>query len=517
MSEYVVAIDFGTQSVRAIAFDSCGAQLAAAATPLAPYSEPKSGWVEQEPDYFWRALCQTTQELMQQPGVSATKMKAIALTTQRATVINLDEKGQPLRPAMIWMDQRVSETLPPMPWYWSAAFALSGQRETVRYLRRQCEINWISEHQPEIWRKTAHYLFLSGYLNFRLTGDYVDSAANQVGYVPFDFKAQRWAGKTSWKWHAVNARAETLPDLVPVGQPLGTLSPEAASETGLPAGTTLIASAGDKACEVLGSGCLEPDVACLSFGTQATVSTMSPRYIEPIRMLPAFPAPLPGHYCTEVTVVRGFWMVTWFKEQFAALESLTARDSGRQPEALLDEMIRDIEPGSKGLILQPFWGGGIRYPGLSAKGAVIGFGGVHTKAHLYRAILEGLAYALRDGRERIEKRSGVPVRSLRISGGGSQSDVAMQIAADVFGLPAERPASSETSAIGAAINAAVASGLHSDYPSAVAAMTRMGQRFEPDPRAREIYDRLYRQVYCKMYGQLESMYRDIREITGYPT
>ena len=216
-------------------------------------------------------------------------------------------------------------------------------------------------------------------------------------------------------------------------------------------------------------------------------------------------------------MVRGFWMVTWFKEQFAALEALTARESGRPPEALLDEMIREIEPGSKGLTLQPFWGGGIRYPGLSAKGAVIGFGGVHTKAHLYRAILEGLAYALRDGRERIEKRSRVPVTALKISGGGSQSEVAMQIAADVFGLPAERPSTSETSALGAAINAAVAGGLHTDYSSAVAAMTGVGKRFEPDPEASAIYDHLYRKVYRKLYGRLESLYRDIRNITGYPS
>ena len=516
MSDCVLAIDFGTQSVRAIVYDASGAVVAKAANPMAPYLEPQAGWVEQDPDYFWQILCETTAELRQQAGFSVDSIKALALTTQRGTVINLDRSGRPLRPAMVWMDQRICESLPPMPWYWSVAFALSGQAETLRYLRRQCEINWIAQHQPEIWQQTAHYLFLSGYLNYRLTGEYRDSAANQVGYVPFDFKAKRWAGARHWKWHAVKAAAETLPDLVPAGESLGVISELAATQTGLRAGTPVIASAGDKACEVLGSGCLKPDTACLSFGTQATISTMSSRYIEPIRMLPAFPAPLPGHYCTEVTVVRGFWMVTWFKAQFAALETLAAQHSGRPTEALLDELIVDIEPGSKGLILQPFWGGGMVYPGLSAKGAVIGFGGVHTKAHLYRAILEGLAYALRDGRERIEKRSGVPITALRICGGGSQSDVAMQITADVFALPAERPASSETSALGAAINAAVASGLHADYSSAVAAMTGVGQRFEPNPEASEIYDQLYRKVYRKLYGRLESLYREIREITGYP-
>ena len=294
MSDCVLSIDFGTQSVRAIVYDAQGNVVANASNPMGAYLEPGAGRVEQDPGYFWRILCQTTQELKQQAGFSIDRIKSIALTTQRGTVINLDRAAQPLRPAIVWMDQRVNDSLPPMPWYWSVAFALSGQSETLRYLRQRCEINWIAEHQPEIWRQTAHYLFLSGYLNYCLTGEMRDSAANQVGYVPFDFKAQCWAGARSWKWHAVNVPARMLPDLVPVGEQLGTISDTAARQTGLPAGTAVIASAGDKACEVLGSGCLEPSTACLSFGTQATVSTMSPRYIEPIRMLPAFPGALAG-------------------------------------------------------------------------------------------------------------------------------------------------------------------------------------------------------------------------------
>jgi len=169
-----------------------------------------------------------------------------------------------------------------------------------------------------------------------------------------------------------------------------------------------------------------------------------------------------------------------------------------------------------GLMLQPYWSPGIREPGLEAKGSIIGFGDVHTRAHLYRAILEGLAYALREGKEKIEKRSGTRITRLRVSGGGSQSDAAMQLTADIFGLPAERPHVYETSGLGAAIDCAVGLGLHPDFETAIQAMTRVGQVFEPNPEAHAVYQRLYREVYQRMYARLQPLYRSIREITGYP-
>lgn len=167
-------------------------------------------------------------------------------------------------------------------------------------------------------------------------------------------------------------------------------------------------------------------------------------------------------------------------------------------------------------MLQPYWTPGIRGPGREAKGAIVGFGDVHTRAHVYRAILEGLAYALREGKERIEKRSSVRITELRVSGGGSQSDAAMQLTADIFGLPTARPHVYETSGLGAAIDAAVGLQLYPDFATAVKAMTRVGRVFAPIEANRAIYDRLYQQVYRRMYRQLQPLYRDIAAITGYP-
>jgi sugar (pentulose or hexulose) kinase len=278
----------------------------------------------------------------------------------------------------------------------------------------------------------------------------------------------------------------------------------------------LIAAAADKACEVLGCAALEPHTAHLSFGTAATINTTQAKYVEVQRLLPAYPAALPGAFNTEIQIQRGFWLVSWFKNEFAHAERALAAERGVSAESLFDALIDSVPPGSMGLTLQPYWSPGLREPGPEGKGAIIGFGDVHTRAHLYRALIEGLAYGLRAGRELIEAKTRRPITRLVISGGGAQSEGAVQIAADVFGLAAERPEIAEASALGAAMLAAAGLGWHADVPAAARAMARAGKRFEPRPDVVRTYDALYREVYRPLYSRLEPLYKRIRAITGYP-
>ncbi len=512
----VLAIDVGTQSVRAIVFDTQGDIVAREQVHIEPYFSRQPGWAEQDPELYWRSIGEACQALWQKHGVEPGQLAGVGLTTQRATMVSLDADGNPLRPAIVWLDQRRAEHEKPVGGLWGLLFKLARVSDTIASFQAQAKANWLRAHEQEIWRKTDKFLLLSGYLTYKLTGQYRDSVGCQVGYIPFDYKKLRWASAKDWKWQGVCIRTQQLPELVAPGARLGEITADAAKVTGLPEGLPLMAAAADKADEVLGSGVAEPGIACLSFGTTATINTVSHKYVEVTPFIPPYPSAVPQAYNTEIQIYRGFWMVSWFKQQFAHREQQVANEKGVAAEALFDEMVRQVPPGSMGLMLQPYWSPGVRDPGPEAKGAIIGFGDVHTRAHIYRAILEGLAYALRQGREQIEKRTRRPITRLVIAGGGSQSDVAMQIAADIFGLPAERPHVYEASALGAAINVAVGLGLYPDYPSAVRAMTRTGKVFQPDPATRSVYERLYQRVYTKMYPQLQGLYREIRDITGYP-
>jgi sugar (pentulose or hexulose) kinase len=512
----ILAIDNGTQSVRAILFDLRGNIVAKAQIHLEAYYSTHPGWAEHDPEDYWQAVCGACQRLWLEPGADKAAVQGVAVTTQRGTVINLDKEGKPLRPAITWLDQRRAEGIATMPWWWRAAFALARAGDTIDYFRGEAEINWIKLNQPDIWARTDKFLLLSGYLNYRLCGRFVDSTGSQVAYLPFDYKAQRWAGRRDWKWRALAVQPHMLPELVAPGTRIGAIDAAIALATGIAEGTPLLAAAADKACEVLGAGCRAPHIGCLSYGTTATINTTSARYVEVTPLLPPYPSAIPGAYCTEVQIYRGYWMVNWFKEQFGHHEQARALREDVAPEALFDELVEAVPPGAMGLMLQPYWTPGLKAPGREAKGAIIGFGDVHTRAHVYRAILEGLAYALRDGKERTEQRSGVKITELRVSGGGSQSDAAMQLTADIFGLPTARPHVYETSGLGAAIDAAVGLGLYPDFDAAIAAMTRIGRVFEPIAANQAIYQRLYTRVYQKMYARLQPMYEEIADITGYP-
>lgn len=514
--DHILAIDAGTQSVRALLFDLKGNLVARSRVEIEPYFSAQPGWAEQHPGYYWDSLCQACRQLWQETDLPRSALAGVALTTQRATMVNVDRDGRPLRPAIVWLDRRRTAGLKPVGGLWGLAFRLVGMTRTVAYLQAEAEANWLRTHQPDIWGRTFKYLLLSGYLAYRLTGRFVDSVGCQVGYIPFDYKNLRWAASWDWKWRAVPMDPALLPDLVPPAGQLGEITPQAAEATGLPAGLPLIAAAADKACEVIGAGCLEPHLGCLSYGTTATINTTHKRYIEVIPLIPPYPAAVPGRYSLEVQIYRGYWMVSWFKREFAHWEQRLAGERGVQPEDLFDALVNQVPPGSMGLILQPYWSPGLKVPGPEAKGAIIGFGDVHTRAHLYRAILEGLAYALREGKERTERRSHVPITELRVTGGGSRSDAAVQLTADLFGLPVVRPHVYEASGLGAAIDAAVGVGFHPDFATAVQEMTRPGRVFEPDPHTREVYDGLYHRVYKQIYRRLQPLYEQIQEITGYP-
>ncbi len=515
-SELILSLDVGTQSVRAVIFDLSGNIQAIHKQKIKPYFSDKPGWAEQNPEYFWENLTENCQQLFAQSKIPKENIKAVTLTTQRGTIVNSDINGIPLRPAISWLDQRQAKVHKYPKGLARTSLRMINMKEAVTHAVKNAECNWLIQNQPEIWEKTDKYLYLSGWITFKLTGNFTDSVGNMVGYMPFDYKKQKWSSENHRNSKMFPVSPEKLCTLIKPGEILGYITKETSELSGIPEGLPLFAAASDKASEVLGSGVYTPDVACLSYGTTATVQTTHKTYYEVIPFFPAYPGAIQNYFNTEIMIFRGFWMVNWFKEEFGCKELEIAEKNGLPAEQLFDEMIKDIPPGSMGLTLQPYWSPGVKIPGTEAKGAIIGFGDVHTRAHIYRAILEGLAYALKEGLQRTEKRTKTKIKKIIVSGGGSQSEQAMQMTADIFNMPVERPHTYETSALGAAINAAVGMKYYDSYEDAVKNMCRIGSSYSPNEKNRLIYNELYNKVYHKMYGKLKSLYHTIRDITGYP-
>ncbi|MCG8635581.1 MAG: FGGY-family carbohydrate kinase [Desulfobacterales bacterium] len=511
---YLLSIDCGTQSLRALVFGLDGRLLAREQVEYPPYVSPGPGLAEQDPEIYWESLIQACSRLgRKEPGLIA-GISGIGVTSQRATMINVDDKGKPLRPAIVWLDQRVAKPVAGTSGLVGMGIRLAGLQKQITNAQAQAKCNWIRQNQESVWADTHKYLQVSGFLNYRLTNGFADAVASQIGHLPFDYKKQEWAGPWTLTRRFFPVENDKLPRIVPSGEILGRVHPAAAELTGLPVNTPVVACGSDKGCETLGTGVVDQTIVSLSFGTTATVQTTTDRYFEAIPFMPPYPAPIPGCYNPEVEIFRGFWMISWFKKEFAHKEVETAKSLGVAPEELLNQCLDRTEPGAMGLMVQPYWGPGLDHP--DGKGAMIGFGDVHTRDHVYRAVIEGLGFALLEGMEKIQAKGRVKVRQAALSGGASQSDAICQIAADIFNLPMVKAATHETSGLGAAVLTAKGIGAYKSIREAAGEMTRPVARFTPNPDHVAVYKALYERVYKRMYKALCPLYREIQQITGYP-
>lgn len=514
---YLLSIDAGTQSLRAIIFDKNGNIIDKEQIYYEPYIMPQKGWAEQNAELYWQSLCNATQALKDRNTKIFEEIQGVSVTTQRATVVCVDKNGTPLRPAIIWLDQRKAPEVYKPDLLWEVIFRVIGMRQTIKEVQTKGKSNWIKAYEPKIWESTHKYLLLSGYLNYKLTGEFVDSVASQIGYIPFDYQKRRWANPRDFS--GISARVfpvekDKLVDLVEPTTVIGTITAQAAKQTGIKIGTKVIASGSDKGCETLAMGVISEKYACLSFGTTATVQTLTKKYLEPIPFMPAYPAVAPKSWNPEIEIFRGYWMINWFRNEFGHKEEQIAKENGLKVEQVLDDLLDKTTAGSMGLIVQPYWSPGLGHK--HAKGAMLGFGDVHKKEHIYRALVEGLAFALKEATLTLQKRIRNKFQKIFVTGGASQSDKICQITSDVFDMPLYKGKTSEASALGAAIVTAVGCGFYDSLNSAVEAMTAISKVYEPISENAKFYNEIFHEVYLKIYGKLEPVYYKIRKITNYP-
>lgn len=508
----ILTIDFGTQSVRAGLFNKKGETVALIKEKYnPPYFSPKKGYAEQDPNYYFESLCKVTNKLVNENKERMDDVLGIVMSFFRDSVVCLDKDNNVLRPAILWLDERRAEGKQKLPAVHRALFKAIGMLPTIELNMKRSMAQWIKENEPEIWGKTDKFMMISTFITMKLLGEYVDSPCSQAGHLPIDFKKGDWYKKPDkhLKGQIFGVNAERLCKLVPVGEVMGSITEEASKLTGLPVGLKMFAGGSDKSAETLGLGVIDDKSAAISYGTASTIEIPINKYKDAEPFLPSYPAIIQGYYNLDVQVYRGYWMLNWFAKQFGTKQVEKAFEEKDEIEKLNKEM-ELVPPGSDGLVLQPYWGPGLRRP--LAKGAIIGFSDTHTKVHVYRAIIEGIGYCLKEGLELFEnKRLHHKVEKIRISGGGSQSDAICQITADIFGRPVSKIQTYECSSLGCAIAGFLAAKEFSSVEEAVKEMVHQSVEFKPNPDNVKRYEYLFKNVYMPMYPSLKKIYTKVKK------
>ncbi len=507
MDKLALTFDFGTQSVRVSVFNKSGECLASEKEPYRPaYFSSKPGYAEQDPEYYFSCLCSASKRLAEAHPELMKNIAGATMTCFRDSAVLLDKDNKPLRPMILWLDQRMAKCEEKLPLLSRLAFKLVGKEGTIAINRRRTAANWVKENEPEIWAKCEKYVAISTYFIYRLTGKLIDSPSDYTGHYPIDYKKRAWYKNptTHMQGQVFSLEKRHLCELVPGCSLIGDFTPEACEKMGLPEGLCLYSGGSDKSCETLGTGVIDSSLASISLGTACTIETTSDKYISPAPFLPAYPNVLPNLYNTDVQIYRGFWMINWFLSQFAGVEIEDVAISDINP-AQYDEEIDKVPAGCDGLMLQPFWGSNLDKP--ETKGMIIGFSDNTGWRHVYKSIIEGIAYELREAMLRFEKSVGHKFESVRIAGGGARSDRICQIMADVLNRKVERVQTTETASLGAAISCFLAIQEFKSPEEAVAKMVRPSDSFTPKPENVKVYDELYENVYKKLYPKLKGTYK----------
>lgn len=486
-----VGIDASTTSVRALIVDARGKLMCTGRAPLTIDRVGADGY-EQDADSWWRALVEATQSALGDlPAARRDDVVALSIAHQRETFAVTDALGNPLAPAILWMDGRATDEVA------RAEAQLGSVRLHALTGKPPCttpslfKLMYLLRVRPEL-RDVACFRDVHSLLAERLTGRAVTSLGSADSTALLDVRRKEWSPVLA---DLVGVDLHQLPELVDSGYLLGPLLPEAARITGLPEGVLVYAGTGDGQACTLGAGVVDEQHGYLDLGNAicAGIVTDSYRIDQSFRTLHAA---IPGRYCLETTLRGGMMTLAWLIDDLLGLPD---RASAHQE---LERAAAELPPASDGLLALPYWSGVMNpYWDDRARGAFLGLHAGHRPAHLFRALIEGMSLEVRLHLEGIEAAVQDDVPTLVAIGGGSRSNLWCQILADTLARPIRRSEHPDAAALGAAVLAAVAHGTFGSFEDATSEMVRLGDTFTPGPHA-STYDRLYREVYRGLYGVL---------------
>jgi xylulokinase len=501
--DLVIAVDSSTTASKAVIWDRQGQAIAEGRASFALLN-PQPGWYEQRAADWWQSTAQALRDATAQ--IDPRRLGAICITHQRETFVPVDERCDPIRDAILWLDERSLAQVAAIDARFGATRIHQITGKPVAMTPSLYKILWLQEHEPEILRRAHKILDTHAYLVWHLTGAWKSSwaCADPMGTV--DMRSFSWSEELLG---ALDLDPAQYVELAPPGTVIGEISAAAARATGLPAGLPLVAGAGDGQSAGLGANVTRAGQAYLNLGTAVVSGAHAEHYTHDLAFR-TLGSPIAGAYTLETLIRGGTFTIGWFAERFAH----DLQGGATSVEDQLEAAARAVPPGALGLLAVPYWNGvATPYWDGSASGITVGWNGSHGREHFYRAVLEGIAFEQRLSTAGIERATGQPIDEYIVLGGGSRSALWCQIVADISGRRVTRANTPEATCLGAGVLAAVAAGWYDDARSAAAAMTSTGASFEPHPATQQIYDRLYREVYLGLYPALRDSLRRLTELT----
>src|SRR6266436_5193667 len=499
MSMQVLGVDVGTGGTRAVVVGENGRILSSATEEHEPFASPQIGWAEQRPEDWWRACGIAVQKALADAALRGDQIGCVGFSGQMHGAVMLDATDEVVRPALIWCDVRTEKQCQ----------ELSEKVGAEALIRLTCnpalpnftltKFLWVRENEPENWKRVRSVMLPKDYVRFRLTGESATDMADASGTLLLDVAHRRWSHEVL---QAAGMDESLLPRLFESSEICGKVSPSGAAATGLQPGTPVVAGAGDQAAGAVGMGIVAPGAVSATIGTSGVAFAATDRpAMDPRARLHTFCHAVPERWhVMGVTQAAGL-SLRWFRDQFARVPALDGRDPYKQ----LTAEAATVPPGADGLLWAPYLMGE-RTPHLdpAARGVLAGLTASHTRAHVIRAILEGVAFSLKDTFA-IFAEMNVPVKNVRLGGGGARSSLWRQIQADVYGQEVEMVEAEEGAAFGAAILAGVGAKMWPSVDAACDSVVHVVERVSPIPANAAVMNAAGN-AYRRMYPAMKSIF-----------
>ncbi len=506
----LMGVDVGTTGAKALLIGESGRVLGSA-TAEYPLSTPRANWCEQDPEDWWRATVRVIQAVLSQARAALGDVGGLGLTGQMHGLVLLNAEGRVLRPAILWNDQRTGPECAAITERIGSSRLLDLVSNPALPGFTAPKILWVRAHEPKIYEKVVRVLLPKDYVRFRLTGEFATEVSDASGTLLFDVRRRAWAGEML---RALDIPREWLPACHESPVISGRVTDGAARATGLPTGLPVAGGGGDQAAQAVGTGIVRDGLVSATIGTSGVIFAHTDELRqEPRGLLHAFCHAVPGRWHVMGVMLAAGGSLRWFRDALGQPETAAAHPVGVDPYDLLTQEAARVRPGSQGLVFLPYLAGE-RTPHAdpNARGAFVGLTLGHTKGHLVRAVLEGVAFGLRDSLE-LMRALGQSAFQVRVSGGGARSALWQQILADVFGVEIVAVSPTEGAAFGAALLAGVGTEIFGSVEEACERCVRIASRVTPISEHVAQYEERY-ELYRSLYPALKPAFDRLAGIEG---